>query len=285
MNILNFFESRAIGKTANIGIGFGSEQSQNLKVFKTTQNFLRKNASKIYFFGKPKAISQILNESTTSEFNFELIESSEPEEDIINYLIENTINAVIRGNLSSSKFLMQLKHRLNISEVNRLALLESYDGNQFFFGPVGIDECNDYQKKINFIENAITLFQSLDIEPRISILSGGRLSDTGRDVYVDKTINMAKQLITHLKEKYPKLNIRHDEILIETSLKNKSNLIIAPDGISGNLTYRTLVHLGGGKAYGAIYMGLDSTIIDTSRVGKISEIEGALILSLALVNP
>jgi putative methanogen marker protein 4 len=225
-----------------------------------------------------------MDESTTTKFNFELIESREPEKDIINYLKENTINAVIRGNLSSSKFLMQLKHRLNISEINRLALLESYNGKQFFFGPVGIDECNDYQKKFNFIESAIILFRSLDVEPRISILSGGRLSDTGRDVYVDKTIKMAKQLITNLKEKYPKLNIRHDEILIETSLKNNSNLIIAPDGISGNLIYRTLVHLGGGEAYGAIYMGLNSIIIDTSRVGKISEIEGALILSLALVN-
>ncbi|MGB5910208.1 MAG: methanogenesis marker protein Mmp4/MtxX [Promethearchaeia archaeon] len=284
MKILNFFESRTKGKIANIGIGLGSEQSQNLKVFKTTQYFLRKNSSKIYFFGKPKAISKILTESTTTKFNFELIESSEPEKDIINYLKENTINAVIRGNLSSSKFLMQLKHILNITEINRLALLESFDSKQFFFGPVGIDECNDYQKKINFIENAIILFKSLDVEPRISILSGGRLSDTGRDEYVDKTINIAKQIITHIKDKYPKLNINHDEILIEASLKNNSNLIIAPDGISGNLIYRTLVHLGGGKAYGAIYMGLNSTIIDTSRVGKISEIEGALILSLALVK-
>jgi len=284
MKILNLFESRAKGKIANIGIGLGSEQSQNLKVFKKTQFFLRKNSSKIYFFGEPKGISQILNQSTSSKNNFELIESCEPEKDIINYLKENTIDAVIRGNLSSSKFLKHLKRSLNISEIYRLALLESFDGKQFFFGPVGIDECNDYQKKINFIENAIILFQSLDIEPIISILSGGRLSDIGRDVYVDKTINMAKQVITHLKEKYPKLNIKHDEILIESSLKNKSNIIIAPDGISGNLIYRTLVHLGGGKAYGAIYLGLDSTIIDTSRVGKISEIEGALILSLGLVN-
>ncbi len=284
MNILNFFESLAKGKIANIGIGLGSEQSQNLKVFKTTQYFLKKNSSKIYFFGEPKAVSQILNNSSTSKNNIELIESSEPEEEIIYYLKENIINAIIRGNLSSSKFLMHLKHKLNISEINRLALLESFDGKQFFFGPVGIDECNDYQKKIHFIENAIILFQSLDIEPGISILSGGRLGDIGRDVYVDKTITIAKQIVNHLKDKYPKLNIKHDEILIEASLKNKSNLIIAPDGISGNLIYRTLVHLGGGKAYGAIYVGLDSTIIDTSRVGKTSEIEGALILSLALVN-
>ena len=66
--------------------------------------------------------------------------------------------------------------------------------------------------------------------------------------------------------------------------RKKSNLIIAPNGVSGNLIYRTLVHLGGGKAYGAIYMGLNYPIIDTSRVGKISEIEGALILTLAKIK-
>ena len=85
-----------------------------------------------------------------------------------------------------------------------------------------------------------------------------------------------------MKEKYVNITITHDEILIEKAIENKSNLIIAPDGISGNLIYRTLVHLGGGKAYGAIYMGLKHTIIDTSRVGDISEIHGALLLALAL---
>jgi len=74
-----------------------------------------------------------------------------------------------------------------------------------------------------------------------------------------------------------------EEILkLTRQLINKSNLIIAPDGISGNLIYRTLVHLGGGKAYGAIYMGIDKTIIDTSRVGNHSEFYGALVLALAL---
>ncbi|MHA1283002.1 MAG: hypothetical protein ACTSQP_10895 [Promethearchaeota archaeon] len=42
-----------------------------------------------------------------------------------------------------------------------------------------------------------------------------------------------------------------------------------------------MVHLGGGNAYGAIYMNLERTIIDTSRVGKPTEIKGALMLALA----
>ena len=104
---------------------------------------------------------------------------------------------------------------------------------------------------------------------------------------IDKSIRDGEEVVATIKGRYPKLNINHDEILIENAVTNNSNLIIAPEGISGNLIYRTLVHLGGGRAYGAIYLFNDQKttrkiIIDTSRVGKLSEIQGALLLALAL---
>ena len=122
----------------------------------------------------------------------------------------------------------------------------------------------------------------LNIVPMISILSGGRKGDIGRNADVDLSIRNAEKTVAKLKERYPSLDISHDEILIENAVKNECNLIIAPNGISGNLIYRTLVHLGGGKAYGAIYMNLEKVIIDTSRVGELSEIQGAFLLALAL---
>jgi predicted methyltransferase MtxX (methanogen marker protein 4) len=160
--------------------------------------------------------------------------------------------------------------------------LETYDGFQFFYAPVGIDECNSKLYKIDFIPHAIKIFDLLKIEPKISILSGGRIGDKGRDSSVDNSINDAEDIVKFFHEHQPNLKISHDEILIEKAILNKSNLIIAPNGISGNLIYRTLVHLGGGKAYGAIYLDLEKPIIDTSRVGSETEISGALILALAL---
>ncbi|MFX0073043.1 MAG: methanogenesis marker protein Mmp4/MtxX, partial [Candidatus Hermodarchaeota archaeon] len=192
------------------------------------------------------------------------------------------INGIVRGSFSSNLFLNNVKHYLNIKELNRLALLETFDGIQFFYGPVGIDECNSIDSKIAYINLATRILNSLNIKPKISILSGGRLGDVGRDSIVDKTINIADQVVEYIRKNNKDLDINHDEILIENAIKNKSNIIIAPDGISGNLIYRTLVHLGGGKAYGAIYMGIKKPIIDTSRVGKSSEIFGALVLALAL---
>jgi predicted methyltransferase MtxX (methanogen marker protein 4) len=163
-------------------------------------------------------------------------------------------------------------------------LLETSNGFQFFYGPVGIDECNSYEKKITFIKKAIRVLESLKIKPKISVLSGGRIGDVGRDPHVDETIRNAVDIVEYFKKENPDLTISHDEILIEKAIENKSNLIVAPDGISGNLIYRTLVHLGDGKAYGAIYMDIDRAIIDTSRDGNQSEIYGALILALALAS-
>jgi putative methanogen marker protein 4 len=216
-----------------------------------------------------------------------LVKSQEPENQIFEFLSQNKIQAIIRGSLGSNKFLFNIKKSFEIKTMYRLALLETANGYQFFYGPVGIDECNSVESKVEFLENVVRKFELLDIDLKISILSGGRQDDLGRDSYIDESIRNGEETVTIMKRRFPKINISHDEILIENAIQNKSNLILAPDGISGNLIYRTLVHLGGGNAYGALYMfneeKLDNiVIIDTSRVGKITEIEGAFVLALAL---
>ena len=286
MSLLEVFKSKAKAKKANIGIGLGELEKHNIKILNATLRFLKTFNSTIFFFGNETAIAHIENNENYKKRTrgIELVKSKEPENDIFNFLTNNIINAIVRGNFSSSRFLKNVKERCNVPKINRLALLETYNDFQFFYGPVGIDECNDIESKINFINKAIGQFKSLNIEPKISVLSGGRLGDIGRDPIVDKTINIAEEVVGYLRKENPNLKISHEEILIENAIHNNSNLIIAPDGISGNLIYRTLVHLGGGKAYGAIYMDLTQVIIDTSRVGNLSEIHGALILALALTS-
>ncbi|KKN42795.1 hypothetical protein LCGC14_0709730 [marine sediment metagenome] len=286
MNILQKFESKIKDRITNIGIGLGNLEIQNRKILNANINFLKNHNSKIFFISNKSSIDLIRNQNSYKKLksHINLIECGNPEKNIFEFLDNNVIHALVRGSFSSSEFLNNLKMYFKVKEVNRIALLETIEGHQFFFGPVGIDECNDLKKKLTFIELALNELESLNITANISILSGGRASDLGRDNIVDKSIEEANKIIEFMKGKYPDLNISHDEILVENAISNKSNLIIAPDGISGNLIYRTLVHLGGGKAYGAIYMGLKKVIIDTSRVAKLSEIQGALLLALALSN-
>ena len=286
-SIFELFKLKVKKRSANIGIGLGGEfEEHNIKILKASLKFLKEYNSTLFIFGNEKAINHIRNSKFYEKNNtrINLIKSDDPEYEIIIFLKNNKIDAVVRGNLSSSKFLKNMKDILKISDIYRLALMETYDGFQFFYGPVGIDECKNIESKTSFVNKAIEELEALNIVPKISILSGGRLGDIGRDSRVDKSINSAKEVVDLLKKQHPNLEINHDEILIENAIYNKSNVIIAPDGISGNLIYRTLVHLGGGKAYGAIYMGLDKGIIDTSRVGNLSEICGALVLAFALVH-
>ena len=286
MNILEKFTALSKGKSAKIGIGLGDHKLHNIKILKASSALLANHDISIYFFGKKESLAQISEDDDyqNKKSNLSLVESEAPENEIIEWLKSGKIDAVIRGSLSSSSFLKASKKMLNIEEITRLTLLETFNGYQFFYGPVGIDECNNFRKKQIFIEKTLQIFNLLDIKPKISVLSGGRKDDLGRDSIVDETINTANDLVLFFKKKLPDLDMSHDEILIENAIDKKANLIIAPDGISGNLIYRTVVHLGGGKAHGAIYMGLDNIIIDTSRVGKISEIKGAILLALSLIK-
>lgn len=283
MTILDVFKKKAEGIKSKIGIGLGDSATQNNLILKATLETLNFNKSSFYFFGNKNQVETIAKIPVykEKENSIYLIDSDDPTSEIVNYLNNNLISCAIRGSLSSSKFLKNLDVILNISEINRLALLETNSGHQFFFGPVGVDECNNLNDKKLFIEKSLTELSTLNIEPKISILSGGRLGDIGRNVDIDKNIKEAQELVDFFKLEKPDVEIEHTEILIEKAIENKSNLILAPNGVSGNLIYRTLVHLGGGKAYGAIYMGIDYNIIDTSRVGDFSELYGGFILALA----
>ena len=283
MAIISKFRVLAKEKSGNIGIGLGKSDIHNQNIVVAITNFLQENFSKIYIFGAKESLNHIKDLIDSNyKSSIVIIKSKIPEVDIFEYMLSKRINSIIRGSISSGDFLKSLKRIIKPNIINRLALLETVDGHQFFYGPVGIDECNSVYEKIEFIENAIKQLKLLSIKPTISVLRGGRKGDVGRNEDVDISIQNAEETVKEMKIRYPSLVITHDEILIENAVKKKSNLIIAPNGISGNLIYRTLVHLGGGKAYGAIYMNLENVIIDTSRVGEVSEIQGALLLALAL---
>jgi predicted methyltransferase MtxX (methanogen marker protein 4) len=57
---------------------------------------------------------------------------------------------------------------------------------------------------------------------------------------------------------------KHFEILVEDAVK-ESELVIAPDGVAGNLMFRTLHFVGDRKAYGAPVVNIPKVFVDTSR--------------------
>jgi len=183
--------------------------------------------------------------------------SGNPESDLIDALMQGQIDGAVRGTLPANTTLRYLRNATGVDNLERIALLETEDGRKFLFAPVGIDEGSTIKSRINLIQSAERLADQIGISKRVAILSGGRLGDLGRNPDVDQSLAEA-ELIARLT------GGDHCEILIEDAV-GQYGIIIAPDGISGNLIFRTLVLLGSGTGHGAPVVNIDVPFVDTSR--------------------
>ncbi|MGZ7068323.1 MAG: methanogenesis marker protein Mmp4/MtxX [Methanobacterium sp.] len=214
----------------------------------------------------------------SKKVNFEVI-LTESEDELIDMLLNGEIDAAVRGSLSASNILGRLRERCR-SKIYRAAFLEK-EGVKFLFAPVGIDEGDNLEDKLKIIELGSKFLLKLGIKPEIGILSGGRPQDMGRSLKVDNSIEEGIKLTRIIKDKY---FVKHYFILIEDAIKDGANFILAPDGISGNLIFRTLVFLGSTLSYGAITLGIDQIFLDTSRSQTVEGYKRALDFSYYLAR-
>lgn len=179
-------------------------------------------------------------------------------QELLNYLKNPKIDGVIRGSLESD-IIKDLKKEY--PDLFRASLLEK-DGHKFLLSPVGIDEGDSISSKIKIVEECARAITLLGEEPKIALISGGRKNDTGRSKKIDQSIADCEYIESHLKSKF---NIKHYYILIEEAIKDHANIIIAPDGITGNIIFRSLVLVAGIKSNGALTLNQPTMFIDTSR--------------------
>jgi len=178
-------------------------------------------------------------------------------------LKSGAIDAAVRGDMSSSKLLPVIKERFGLNEIQRTVLLEPAGRKMIFLAPVGIDEGWTVPQKYELATRSVDLMRRLGMNERIAVMSGGREDDKGRNETVDRTIDDASELVKKLRsEGYDAYDA---EILIE-SAADEADLLIAPDGISGNLIFRTLHFMGSAKALGAPVINMNKVFVDTSRV-------------------
>ncbi|MDD1679216.1 MAG: methanogenesis marker protein Mmp4/MtxX [Methanomicrobiales archaeon] len=197
-----------------------------------------------------------------------------PETAMITDLLEGRLDAAVRGTLPSNETLQELRRQTGASHLERIALLETAWGKKFFLAPVGVDEGWTVQQKCALIRKGERIAAAFGLPGGTGVLSGGRLGDLGRHPAVDRSLAEA-ELVSRIT------GARHYEILIEDAIQDCS-LLIAPDGISGNLIFRTLVFLGGGKGHGAPVVNIDRIFVDTSRASP--DYADALILAASLAN-
>lgn len=183
-------------------------------------------------------------------------------ESLADDLVSGRIDAAVRGNMSSSVLLPIIKKKLGLPELERVVLLEPKGGRLFCMAPVGIDEGWTLEQKHDLVVKCMPLLKRLGMGTRIAVMSGGRCDDKGRNAVVDQTIDDGLALVDMLrKEGYDAYD---GQILIE-NIVGDADLIIAPEGISGNLIFRMMHFLAGAGAPGAPLINTDKVFVDTSR--------------------
>ena len=200
-------------------------------------------------------------EYSASKYPGKVIVYDDPEA-LVGDLVDGRIDAAVRGNMSSSVVLPILKRRLGLDELERVVILEPEGGRMFCMAPVGIDEGWTKEQKMGIVRRCMPLLRALGLGNRVAIMSGGREADLGRNGSVDRTIVDAREIVPKLRDEG--YDAYDAEILLEDIVK-EADLVIAPDGISGNIIFRALHFIGGARALGAPVINTDMVFVDTSR--------------------
>ena len=201
-------------------------------------------------------------------------EHAHPEQAIVDDLSAGRIDAAVRGTLPANAVLKALKKAEGVDHLERIAFLETVNGEKFLLTPVGVDEGWTVAEKLELIKKGRVIARRFGLPEKVGVLSGGRLGDVGRHAQVDKSMAEA-ELVARLSD------ATYCEILIEDAVKT-CGLIIAPDGISGNLVFRTLTFLGGGHGHGAPVVNISKIFVDTSRASP--NYANALLLAASLLE-
>jgi len=204
----------------------------------------------------------------------DVVEAKEPEAALIDALAAGRIDAAVRGTLPASSTLAAIKLAAGVDHLERIALLGTADGHLFLLAPVGVDEGWTVTEKVRLVERGRDIARSFRLSGGVAVLSGGRLGDLGRHPAVDRTMADA-ELVARLT------GAEHTEILIEEAARRYA-MVVAPDGISGNLIFRTLTFLGNGAGHGAPVVNIDKIFVDTSRAS--ADYTNAVMLAKSLVE-
>lgn len=180
-------------------------------------------------------------------------------------LVSGKIDAAVRGDMSSSVLLPVIKQAFGLKSLERVVLMEPPGGKLFLLSPVGIDEGWTVQQRFSLSVDSVNLSTKIGLGTKIAVMSGGRCEDYGRCKTVNNSIDDARSLVKMLKESG--YDAYHSQILIENAVK-EADIVIAPEGISGNLLFRAMHLVGNTKALGAPIVNMEKVFVDTSRAKK-----------------
>ena len=207
------------------------------------------------------------------------------EDELIEAFKNPEVHATLRGSLKASKIIKSIKELKPDCKINRTTYINTSEDErfskdyEFLLAPVGIDEGKNIEEKVELAIQAANFIQYLGKIPKIAVLAEGRKDDLGRSERIDESLIASEELTEVLIDTFRNLDnfdndsedmsknysIKNYYILLEQAIEDGYNIILANDGIFGNIMFRTLVLLDKWPSYGAVTLGIDEIYIDTSR--------------------
>jgi putative methanogen marker protein 4 len=207
--------------------------------------------------GSPRTVSRLRDEDCRVE-----LVPFDSSAGIALALSRGEIDAGVRGTLSSKDMLRELRTAFGLDRVLRTAFLGSADGKAFMLTPVGIDEGRSVDERAELVRRTMEYLRPTGWSPSVGVLSKGRLEDSDRGEDIRRSLQEGDDLVRWLRD--DGIDAVHHAILIEEAIRER-DLLVAPDGVTGNLIFRALHFVGSGRAYGAPIVNLPSVFVDTSR--------------------
>lgn len=226
------------------------------------------------------------------------------EDELIEAFKNPDVHGVIRGSLKASKVIKSIKELKSDKKINRATYINTSDDDnfsrdyEFLLAPVGIDEGKTVEDRAELAIQAANFLQYLGKMPKIAILAEGRKDDLGRSTRINESLLSSEELTELLLSRFKLLNnfdnesddvsknysIKNYYILLEQAIEDGNNIILANDGIFGNIIFRTLVLLDSWPSYGAVTLGIDEIFIDTSRDQSVEGYKRSLKLAYELAK-
>ncbi len=184
-------------------------------------------------------------------------------EALVRALAERRVDAAVRGTLPAEEVLHHLRGAMRSRSPGRAALMDMGEGRALLLVPVGIDEGRTVAQRWRLLEASARAVAALGEVPRVAVMSKGRPDDAGRGPDIARSIRECDELVGRASR--ARIDATGTHILVERAV-GECNVLVAPDGVTGNLMFRLLHYVGGHDAWGALALHLLPLVyVDTSR--------------------
>jgi len=223
---------------------------------------LGRSSSLLVGIGSKEAVRDELRGAVSSQAPNLRLQAFGEAGSLVSALADRRIDAAVRGDLSSNEVLREIKSAFGVDEIIRAAFLSDCRGKHFLLTPVGIDEGLDEAARLRSARATLSYFTAIGWKLSIGVLSRGRAEDASRGPHIGSSIAEGERIVESLRS--DGVAVRHFAILLEEAVK-EADLVLAPDGVAGNLIFRALSLVGGRPAFGAPVVNIPQVFVDTSR--------------------